>query len=73
MAVIASFTRKWCARRSTCSATRPEQKLEEFLRALRRQRVEPQLGVGGLASPAMRVPRAIIDEQQHAGSRQALH
>jgi hypothetical protein len=37
------------------------------------ERVGPQLGVVGLASPAMGVLRSVVHEQQHAGARQALH
>ena len=50
----------------------PEQGLEELVGARRRQRVEPQLGVVGLAAPAVLVLGAIVDQQEDAGRRQAL-
>ena len=50
----------------------PEQGLEQFVGARRRQRVEPQLRVVGLAAPAVLVLRAVVDQQQEPGRRQAL-
>ena len=50
----------------------PEQGLQELLGAHGRQRVQPQLRVIGLAAPAVLVLRAIVDQQQEAGGRQAL-
>ena len=42
------------------------------LGALRGQGVEPELGVVGLAAPAVLVLGAVVDEQEHAGGGQAL-
>ena len=50
----------------------PQQRLEECVGARRRQRVEPQLRVVGLAAPAVLVLRAVVDQQQEPGRRQAL-
>ena len=50
-----------------------QQGLQEFLSALRWQRVKPELGVVGLVAPGVLVLRAIIDEQKDAGRRQALN
>ena len=50
----------------------PQQGLQELVGARRRQRVEPQLGVVGLAAPAVLVLRAVVDQQEQAGGRQAL-
>ena len=50
----------------------PQQGLQECLGARRRQRVEPQLRVVGLAAPAVLVLRAVVDQQQEPGRRQAL-
>ena len=50
----------------------PQQGLEELFSALWGQRVKPELGVVGLAAPGVLVLRAIIDEQEEAGRRQAL-
>ena len=38
-----------------------------------RQRVEPELGVVGLAAPAVLVLGTVVDQQQQAGRGQALH
>ena len=50
----------------------PQQGLEEFVGARRRQRVEPQLRVVGLAAPAVLVLRAVVDQEEDAGGGQAL-
>jgi hypothetical protein len=50
-----------------------KQCLQEFLGARRRQWVEPELRVVGLTSPAVLVFRAIVDQEQEAGCRQALN
>ena len=50
----------------------PQQGLEELVGARRRQRIEPQLRVVGLAAPAVLVLRAVVDQQQEAGRGQAL-
>ena len=50
----------------------PEQALEQFVSASRRQRVEPELRVVGLAAPAMLVLGAIVDQQEDPSGRQAL-
>ena len=52
---------EWCECRK--AGVVPQQGLEECIRARRRQRVEPELGVVGLAAPAMLVLRAVIDQQ----------
>ena len=39
---------------------------------VRRQRVEPELGVEGFAAPAVLVLGAVVDQQEHPGGRQAL-
>ena len=51
----------------------PKNRLEEFLRGRRRQRIESQLPIVRLAAPAVLVLRTVIDEQQHPRRRQALH
>ena len=50
----------------------PSRACEEFVRARRRQRVEPELGVVGLAAPAVLVLGAVVDQQQQPGGGQAL-
>ena len=50
----------------------PQQGLQQCLGARGRQRVEPELGVVGLAAPAVLVLRAVVDQQQQAGRGQAL-
>ena len=50
----------------------PQQRLQQFLGTRRRQRVEPELGVVGLAPPAMLILRAVVDQQQQPGRGQAL-
>ena len=50
----------------------PHERLEEGVSARRRQRVEPQLGVGGLAAPAVLVLRAVVDQHEALGGREAL-
>ena len=50
----------------------PQEGLQEFLGARRGQGVEPQLGVGGLVPPVVLVLRAVVNEQEQAGGRQAL-
>ena len=55
------------------AASSPEQRAEQLLGALlARQRVDPELGVVGLAAPGVAVLRAVVDQQQDAGGRQAL-
>src|SRR5262249_30904592 len=51
----------------------PQQRLEERVSAGRRQGVEAELRVVRLAAPAVLVLRAIIDQQEQARRRQALH
>src|SRR5207244_8759361 len=46
---------------------------EQFLGALRRQGVDPELAVVGLATPAVAVLGAIVDEEQYRCRGQALH
>ena len=50
----------------------PQEGLQEVVGTRRRQRVEPELRVVGLAAPAVLVLRAVVDQQQQAGRRQAL-
>ena len=50
----------------------PQERLEECLSARRRQRVEPQLGVIGLAPPAVLILWPVVDQQQEPGRREAL-
>ena len=50
----------------------PEQRAEELLGALRREGVQPELRVVGPASPAMRVLRPVVHEEEQPGRRQAL-
>ena len=49
-----------------------QQRLEEFLGAHGRQRIEPQLRVVGLAAPAVLVLRAVVDQEQEPRRRQTL-
>ena len=51
---------------------RAREPVQQGLGALGRQGVEPELGVVGLAAPAMRVLGAVVHEQEHPGRRQAL-
>ena len=46
--------------------------MQEFVGTHGWQRVEPELGVVGLAAPAVLVLRAIVDQQQQPGGGQAL-
>src|SRR5262249_37180750 len=50
----------------------PKQRVQEFVRAHRGQRVEAQLCVIRLAAPAVLVLGAIVHQEQEAGGRQAL-
>ena len=50
----------------------PQQGLQELVGAHRRQRVEPQLRVVGLAAPAVLVLGAVVHQEQEPGRRQAL-
>ena len=50
----------------------PEQGLQQRGRILRRERVQPELAVVGLPAPAVPVLRAVVDEEQEPGRRQAL-
>ena len=51
----------------------PQEALQQGLGARRGQRVEPELGVVGLAAPAVLILGAVVDQQQQAGGGQALH
>jgi hypothetical protein len=46
--------------------------VQEFMGAYGRQRVEPDLGVIGLAAPAVLVLGALVDQEQQPGRGQAL-
>ena len=50
----------------------PEQGLQQRGRILRRERVQPELAVVGLPAPVVPVLRAVVDEEQEPGRRQAL-
>ena len=50
-----------------------QQGVEQFLGALRRQRVDPELQVVGLAPPGVLVLGPVVDQQQDARRREALH
>src|SRR5262249_30083266 len=50
----------------------PKQGVQQLVRAHRRQRVEPQLCVVGLAAPGVLVLRPIVDQQQQSRRWQAL-
>ena len=50
----------------------PQQGLQELVGTRRGQRVEPELRVVGLAAPAVLVLRAVVDQEQEPGRRQAL-
>ena len=50
----------------------PQQGLQQCLGARRGQRVEPELGVVGLAAPAVLVLGAVVDQQEQTGGGQAL-
>ena len=43
------------------------------MRARRGERIDPELPIVRLRSPGVPVLRAVVDEQQHARGRQALH
>ena len=45
---------------------------QQLVGALGRQRVDPELGVVALAAPGVAVLRAVVDQQQDPGGRQAL-
>ena len=50
----------------------PQQRLQEFVRAGGRQRVEPQLDVRGQTPPRMVILRAIVHEEEETHGRQAI-
>jgi len=50
----------------------PQERLEEGVSARRRQRVEPELGIGGLTPPAVLVLRAVVDQQEDPSGGEAL-
>ena len=49
-----------------------QQLLEQRLGTVTRQRVEAQLGIEGLAGPAVLILRTVTDEEQQAHGRQAI-
>jgi hypothetical protein len=49
-----------------------EERLEQLVRALRRQGIDPELAVVGLAAPGVPVLGAVIDEEQQARRGQAV-
>ena len=50
----------------------PKQRAEELLGGLRRQGVQPELGVVGAAAPGVLILRPVVHEEQQPGGRQAL-
>ena len=65
------FARMNCVRgcKAACVS---QQRREQLLRLLRPQRIEPQLGVIGLAAPAVLVLGPVIHQQQEAGAGDPL-
>ncbi len=53
-------------------ASLAEQGFQELVALSGGERVEPELAVVGLAAPAVPVLRAVVDEEQEPGRRQAL-
>ena len=51
----------------------PQERLQKFAGVAGRQCVEPELLIVGLASPAVRVFRPIIHQQEQSGRRHALN
>ena len=51
----------------------PQQRLKNGVGARRRQRIEPQLRVVGLAAPAVLILGPVVDQQQEPSRGQALH
>ena len=49
-----------------------EERLEQLLGHPGRQRIDPELGVVGLAAPGVAVLRPVVDEEQEARGGQAL-
>ena len=49
-----------------------EERLEQLVGALGRQRIDPELAVVGLAAPGVPVLRPVVDEEQEARRGQAL-
>src|SRR5262245_6744698 len=49
-----------------------QERIEQLVRALRRQRIDAELAVVCLASPWMAVLRPVVDEEQQARRREAL-
>jgi hypothetical protein len=51
----------------------PQERLEQAVRARLGQGVEPELGIVRFTAPAVLILRAVVNQQQHPGGRQALH
>jgi hypothetical protein len=51
----------------------PQEALQPGLGTPRGERVEPELGVVGFLAPAVLILGAVVDEQEHAGSGEALY
>ena len=51
----------------------PSSAIEQFVGALRRQRIDPELGVVALVPPAVAVLGAVVDQQEEPGGRKALN
>ena len=49
-----------------------QERVQQLVRALGRQRIEPELRVVGLAAPAVLILGPVVDEQQEPRRRQAL-
>jgi hypothetical protein len=50
-----------------------EHRIEEFVRGVGRQGIEPDFAKIGLAAPGMLVLGTVVDEEKHAGRRKAVH
>ena len=61
---------RWCERLQ--AGVVPEQGVQELVGAQRRQRVQPQLRVIGLAAPAVLILGPVVDEQQELGGGETL-
>ena len=65
---------RWTRSRLRGQARRiPEQRREELVGAIRRERIDPELRVVALASPPVAIFRPVVDEQRDPGRRQALN
>src|SRR5262245_43149013 len=51
----------------------PEEHLQQLVNGLRGERLQPQMPVVGLSTPAMDELRPIVDKQQNSRGAQAVH